>query len=195
MDFEIKKLTPDLLDDWLYFFDHVGFADNGDWPGCYCMCYHWDSQLDEQFDWDTEVYQTKNPRNRNRAIHLIKTGVMQGYLAYHDGKAVGWCNANDKAVYRTVVFDFPWVPSEIGKKVKAIVCFCIAPKLRGYGIASQLLQKICADAKADGYEYIEAYPFTLNEYNQYHGSLSLYKRQGFEAGGETCGCTIVRKYL
>ena len=37
MNIEIKKLTADLLDDWLYFFDNTAFSDNDNWAGCYCM--------------------------------------------------------------------------------------------------------------------------------------------------------------
>jgi len=41
----ICKLTYELLDDWLSYFDKDAFSDNDEWCGCYCMCYHWDSKL------------------------------------------------------------------------------------------------------------------------------------------------------
>lgn len=31
MDIEIEKLTPDLIEDFLYFFDNTAFADNPHW--------------------------------------------------------------------------------------------------------------------------------------------------------------------
>lgn len=40
MEIIIKPLSLDLLDDWLYFFEKVGFADNPEWSGCYCRYYH-----------------------------------------------------------------------------------------------------------------------------------------------------------
>ena len=119
---------------------------------------------------------------------------MQGYLAYLDGKVVGWCNANDKQAYNSVNMDFSFEESEKNKKIKSIVCFCISPNFRGRGIASRLLDKICLDAADDGYEYVEAYPFIKEEYN-YHGSKSMYEKNGFTAYGDDNGCTIVRKYL
>ncbi|MDR0313586.1 MAG: GNAT family N-acetyltransferase [Treponema sp.] len=195
MNFEIKKMSVDLLDDWLHFFDHVGFSDDGDWPGCYCMCYHWNNQLDRRYNWNNEVENRSNSRNRERAIKLIKSGIMQGYLAYNDGNVVGWCNANEKRKYNTVNFEFPWEESEKNEKIKAIVCFCVAPKLRKKGIASQLLKKVYLDAAKDGYRYIEAYPFTKGDNNNYHGPLNLYKNNGFKTYGNIYGCTIVRKYL
>jgi len=194
VNLNIKKLTVDLLDDWLHFFDNVGFSDNGDWPGCYCMCYHWNNKLAEKYDWDTECNKRHGSGNRDRAIKLIKSGKMQGYLAYNDGDVVGWCNINDKKNYNTINFEFPWEESEKDKKIKAIVCFCVDPKLRNKGIASGILEKAYLDAMQDGYSYIEAYPFTGGGNNNYHGPLNLYKKHGFETYGVTNACTIVRKY-
>ena len=120
---------------------------------------------------------------------------MQGYLAYYDGKVTGWCNANEKQIYDSVNFNLPWENPEKNKKIKSIVCFCISPDLRGRGIASQLLEQVCADAAADGYEYVEAYPFDNDANHNYHGSKSMYDKNGFTDFGKENGYTIVRKYL
>ena len=32
----IKRLSPNLLDDFLYFFDDIAFRDNPEWSHCYC---------------------------------------------------------------------------------------------------------------------------------------------------------------
>lgn len=48
MELLIRKLTPELLEDWLSFFDKDAFSDNEDWCGCYCMCYHYDEELDRK---------------------------------------------------------------------------------------------------------------------------------------------------
>ena len=45
-----------------------------------------------------------------------------------------------------------------------------------------------------GYEYVEAYPFVKDEYN-YHGSKSMYEKNGFKVSGKGDGIIIVRKYL
>ena len=185
--FEIKKLTIDLLDDWLAYFDNVAFADNDEWVGCYCMCYHWNETLASQQQWDCS--KTGAAYNRERAIEFIKQGHMQGYLAYRDGTVVGWCNANDKQAYHSVHMDF-----SSKDKVKSIVCFCISPNFRGKGIASKLLDRVCADAAEDGYEYIEAYPFVKDEYT-YHGTKSMYEKNGFIDCGNIKRCTVVRKCL
>jgi GNAT superfamily N-acetyltransferase len=116
-------------------------------------------------------------------------------LAYSEGKAVGWCNANDKQAYNNVNFSLPKDKSEKGKKIKSVVCFCIAPEWRGKGIASRLLETVCADAANDGYEYIEAYPFHHNGNKAYHGPTAMYEKNGFTACGDANGCAIFRKYL
>ena len=33
---EIHPVTAERIDDWVYFFDHDGFADNPAWAACYC---------------------------------------------------------------------------------------------------------------------------------------------------------------
>jgi Acetyltransferases len=191
MNVEIRKLTPDLLDDWLNFFDNIAFSDNDDWSGCYCMCYHWTEELNSKKSWNCGKEDA--PYNRECAINLIKSGKMQGYLAYHDGKVVGWCNANDK--YDSVNIKLPL--DETGKdgRIKSIVCFCIDPNFRGKGIASRLIEKVCADATNDGYDYVEAYPFCDDGNNAYHGPISMYEKNGFKAGGIVYGCIVYRKYL
>ena len=53
----------------------------------------------------------------------------------------------------------------------------------------------CKDAKAEGFELIEAYPFEHNENHAYHGPLSMYKRFGFELCRQIEGCIVCRKFL
>lgn len=76
-----------------------------------------------------------------------------------------------------------------------MVCFCISPYARGKGIATAMLEKICTDAAAEGYNYIEAYPFDHDENNAYHGPRSMYVKHGFEKYKHLDGVTIFRKPL
>ena len=195
MDIVIKKLGINLLDDWLYFFDNIAFTDNKHWSGCYCMCNHWDDQYKKKYNWEIEIEKGVNSISREIAIKLIKNCEMQGYLVYNNENVVGWCNANDKNVYKPIFGDLPWENSEKEEKIKSVLCFCISPQFRNKGIASLILQKICLDAGNDGYKYIEAYPFTKNEENNYQGPLNMYIKNGFKIFGETNPITIVRKYL
>lgn len=38
----IRRLTPDLCEDWLHYFDEIAFKDHGDWGFCYCLEGHLD---------------------------------------------------------------------------------------------------------------------------------------------------------
>lgn len=201
MEIEIRKLTIDLLDDWLSYFDNDAFCDDDNWPGCYCMHFHWNAELDSRNNWDAsldQVYRkTGKADNRGRAIRLIKNGTMQGYLAYHNGKVVGWCNANDKHKYSTVLNSF-FNDTDKELKVKSVVCFTVSSKARGKGVATKLLEKVCADAIEDGYEYIEAYPLCHNKYGPvtFQGSLAMFEKLGFEKSGQIRDdCFIVWKKL
>ncbi len=83
---KVSSLAPELLDHYLSFFDQDAFVDNPDWAGCYCQFYLIDHR---NVDWDS----LPAAQNRQSAIERIAAGKMQGYLAYSDGKAVGWCRA------------------------------------------------------------------------------------------------------
>jgi len=196
MNIEIKKMSVELLDNWLYYFDNIGFSDNEHWSGCYCVCNHWDEKYKKQYTWEAEIKKGINSISREIAINLIKKNEMLGYLAYYNKSVVGWCNANDKDVYKPVFGELPWEDSDKNDKIKAIMCFCISPQFRNKGIASMLLQKICLDASIEGYKYIEAYPLTQKEgYNYYTGPLSMYTKNGFNVYNENGPHIIVRKYL
>ena len=77
MDVKIRKLSPESLGDWLYFFDHDAFCDDGEWAGCYCMCYHWSKELAAKKSWDCSA--EDGPYNRKCAIECIQKGIMQGW--------------------------------------------------------------------------------------------------------------------
>lgn len=184
MDIEIRKLKKELLNDWLNFFDN-----GSSHAGCYCMHYHWKQELEDEFKSKGEV------DGRAYAIKFINESIIQGYLAYYENDVIGWCNTNDKQTYDTVLSKIYWEESEKVKKIKSIFCFNIVPEMRGKGVATHILQKICSDAFDDGYEYIEAYPFINGKNNNYHGSVSMYEKNGFNIHCEYNDCVIVRKYL
>ncbi|WP_424245925.1 GNAT superfamily N-acetyltransferase [Elusimicrobium posterum] len=192
MNIEIRKLTAELLEDWLYFFDNT--SDNSEWSGCYCMAPHWSAALQNEKEWEYSAQGAK--RNRALSQEYIKKGIMQGYLAYHNGKVVGWCNANDKQAYDNVFFVLPWEEAEKDKKIKSIACFFIAPGLRGKAVATQLLEKVCLDAAQEGYDYVEGYPFIKDKNKAYTGPISMYEKNGFTICDNTNDFIIVyRKYL
>ena len=89
MDIEIRTLTKDLKNDYLYLFDNMIHKENPDWSKCYCNDYH--------FLGDVESCTREN--SREMIIYRINENELQGYLVYKENKPIGWCNVNNRANY------------------------------------------------------------------------------------------------
>lgn len=188
----IRPLSPELCKDWLEYFDKIAFQDHEDWAFCYCLEGHLDQKT--QGEW------TDPGERREKAIELIHTGVMQGYLAYLGDTVIGWCNVNDRKNYRYLTEMFREIGYQTEEapdtKVKAIYCFLIAPQYRGKGVAQLLLDRVCEDAARDGYAYIEVYPFADGKLEfQYHGTSKMYERSGFIEAADLNYVKVMRKNL
>jgi len=172
MDITIKSLAKELISDYLDFFNNRAFTDNPPWKGCYCICWQMTKEEEQiQLHDQVDAY-GGGKENYMRALseivaRQITSGALRGYLAYVDGVSIGWCNANDKA-------NFPiesangfrlYAPAE--KREKAIICFEIAPEYRGKDVASALLNRAVADAKAEGYVAVESFPYAHRERDEW----------------------------
>lgn len=194
MELEIKKLTPQNLNDFLTFFETDAHADNPQEDRCYCVC--WSAE-----DHTAPVDLSSPQARRALAVQYVQRGTLQGYLAYAQGRVVGWCNANTKADCQKcsswLRFRRDVLPDAPGVRTKSVFCFTVAPAYRRCGVASQLLQRVCADAAAEGFDYAEAYPncrFT-NVFHDFVGPLSMYEKQGFVPTEKTKTLFVVRKPL
>ena len=189
MDIEIKKLTPELTEDYIRFFDDFP-GETPEERGCYCS-----SWCAEDHREGADCLSTPEKR-RASAIDYISRGTLQGYLAYADGKAVGWCNANTKT---DCVNSFFWfylmkdVPVSAEEKVKSVYCFTVDPAYRGRGIAEGLLRRVCEDAAADGFDVVEGYPNTMLSNVSFMGPRRLYEKLGFEVYMEVNNMSVMRK--
>ena len=186
MDFVIKPLSPELLDDYLFFFDNMVFTEHPDWSKCYCYSFHF-TGTDEQ--WNKED-------NRAAVIKLIKADKMHGYLAYHKDVPVAWCNVNDRVNYERLMSIYN-LDVTIGDKVCSIVCFLVSPEFRRKGIAKLILERIIKDYSLRDYDYLEAYPAVCNSSceKNYKGPLSLYKNHNFRVIKECDNYSVVQRQL
>ena len=197
MDIQIYKLTQDRLGDYLWFFDNVAHSDNPIWAPlgpCYCLDYCSEANAGG----DLREHEVR----RAAAIDYVNRGAIQGYLAYLDGKVVGWCNANRKADCMDCVGWREEISPErhdVGQaqKIKSVFCFTVDPAMRGQGIAEALLRRVIDDAREEGYATVEGYPNRgeSDMYYSYVGPLALYEKLGFAIVGETKRGYIVRKTL
>ena len=90
MNIEIRKLTPELAEDYVNFFDVTPHDVNIDEQKCYCVTW----RSDDSYVGDGDHWFPSRKERRDRAIQFVETGSLQGYLAYKGNEIVGWCNAN-----------------------------------------------------------------------------------------------------
>ena len=203
MEIIIKPLTEELAADYFDFLDNRAFTDNSPWGGCYCTGWQMTKEQEktELLDKMEEGF-TYGDENfirvlREIVIRQIKSKALQGYLAYIDGVSIGWCNANNKSSFPVESANGfrPYAPAE--KKEKAVVCFEISPEYRGKGVATALLNRAVADAKAEGYVAVEGFPQIHTERFEwdYTGPVSLFEKAGFTAITKQDGSIIMRKEL
>jgi GNAT superfamily N-acetyltransferase len=184
--FEIKALAPDLLQDFLNFFESVEFRDHPDWSVCYCYSFHFTGNASQ---WTRE-------NNRAGVIRMISAGQMSGYLAYHQGIAVGWCNVNDRNNYQRMI-QYKDIMEPCEEKICSIVCFVVHPDYRRQGIATRFLERVEYDYRSKGYHWLEAYPGkgNLGQEDHYMGPLPMYLSRGFEITRESDKYYLLRKRL
>ena len=162
------------------------FSENPDWSACYCFSFHFTGTTEQ---WNRE-------ENRSSVIRYITENKMAGYLAYSDNKPVGWCNANNRLNYQSLLkyYDLVYQPDE---KVCSIVCFLISPDYRRKGVAQLILERIYNDYSLSDYDYLEAYPGkgTLSCERHYKGPLSLYEKLDFQIHKEYDDYYVIRKEI
>ena len=195
MDIEIRKLTPDLADEYAHFFDVTPHDVNINEHKCYCVTW----RSDDSYVGDGDHWYPTREERRKRAIQFVKSGSLQGYLAYSDDKIVGWCNANADCQGGVNHLRSYWPIEEYRAdiKVKSIFCFVIAPEVQRMGIATKLLERVCQDAANDGFDFVEAYvnkEFT-DTIHEFRGPLAIYEKCGFIICAEWEGRVVVRKAL
>jgi GNAT superfamily N-acetyltransferase len=194
MDIIIKKLTKELAEDYVHFFDTTPHDYNVDEHKCYCVC--WCSEDSEGKDFSTRE------KRKSYANKYVKENILQGYLAYYNNKIVGWCNANTKSDclkcigWKRNMKSFLTDESNLNIKIKSIFCFVIAPEMKRKGIATKLLERVCKDAVNDGFDFVEAYPKKEFENDiDFLGPIEMYRKNGFVVFYETEENYAVRKQL
>lgn len=170
---EIHALTPERQADFLAFFEGDAFADNPRWGFCFCQFLLVDHRV---VQWNLR---TAN-ENREAACQRIACGQMQGWLAYRDGKVVGWCNAGPRKLFHAL----DEVEEPDAARMGQIGCFVIAKPYRRQGIASALLQAALAGLKAQGLEVVEAMPATEggaapSDAREHYGPRRMFEGAGF----------------
>lgn len=159
---EIRRLTPNELDNFLNFMEGEAFKTNPQWTGCYC-----------QFYLNTAGDEETRENNRQRACDRIRSGTMNGYLAFEGDETIAWVAANRAN-------NFVQLP-KTGDDVARVICFIVAPAHQGRGVAKALLDFAVKDLASQGFKVIEAAPLASDKFESwgYRGKLSTFKKAGF----------------
>lgn len=190
----IKRLMPELKSDYLDFFDNRAFTDGNPNGPCYCTSPNQDEETIKQMVSEFKDNGVKETV-RKYAVNMLDENRIQGYLAFDEDVSIGWCNAADINSYQGFVPDF--ARDNTCGKTMSIVCFEIAPEYRGIGIASAFIERVCADAKANGYVAVEGYAKLYAGRNDFdfQGPIRLYQKAGFEEVARQEGQIVMRKIL
>lgn len=201
----IKELGPAVLADYFGFFDRIyetdpwlNSRDNPWWSGCYCGFF--DSPTPEK-----EVVALGPGERKRLRSERILSGQATGFLAYVDGKVVGWCNAGPRAGYGSLQH-LSVAIEDPTESVGSILCFVVGSQDRRKGVATALLQSACASFKRSSLRYAEGYPRTKpanvdNPYDipeahlNYYGPLQMYLKTGFKIHKQFDKFAAVRKDL
>lgn len=195
MELEIRRIRPEDARAYVEFFDTTPHDDHVPEHTCYCV--NWCAQDHRGLP------EPDRARRREMALEYVQNGTLQGYLALDGGKIIGWCNANTKEDCRHcagllyAVPELQQAPSAREEKVKAVYCFMVAEEYHRQGVARALLRAVCADAKAEGFDAVEAYPHqdADNVTQQYAGPERLYLSEGFHRVAELPTKHVYRKEL
>ena len=182
MDIKVYRLTKDMADDYIDYFGNRAFSDGNIQQGCYCVWHHWTDRHEQE---RSLMPESERPyRKRDYAKELIENGTLNGFVAVHEGKIVGFCNADLKDNYfRLSRENAPnsWIGAAEGDKILSIVCFTVQPDMRRKGIAKAMLDCACKYAAENGYDYVEGYPahgeFSVSDCG---GSVEMYTSRGFD---------------
>ena len=184
---EIHPVSAERLSDFLAFFDGEAFADNPRWGFCYCQFAYVDHS---KVEWKQRTIE----QNRQAACQRIGDGAMRGYLAYRQGKVIGWSNAAP----RTMLDSFADEPDPEAANIGQITCFVVAKGHRNTGVAKALLQAACDGLRAAKLTIAEATanPNAATDAENHHGPLGMYLAAGFAVHRtEDDGYVTVRRSL
>ena len=191
MNITFTRLTPELVDDFLDFFDHDAFPEGDEWANCYC--------LEGHLKGENEI--TDPALRREHAKRLVLEGKLTGYLLRDSdnigSRVIGWVKAGNK---RDFVDPYDMRGLFSGRRrygeVKVLYCIDLVPEYQGKGIAKQAVEQVICDAKTEGYKYVEVYPAAdRSEKRNYRGHAGMYESLGFEVARDKGWYLVMRKRI
>ncbi len=167
---EVLPLTPERFDDLAALFEA-----GGDPRWCWCTFFRVRGR-----DWSNST------AAGNRAELAARAGdePPAGLLAYEGGTVVGWVSVGPRETYDRLTHSRVLGPVD-DTPVWSVVCFVVAKRARGQGVARALLDAAIDHARRHGATHLEAYPADTDgsripAANLYAGTLRMFEDAGFE---------------
>lgn len=166
MQLRIRPLTPELWPDFEDLFGKKGACN-----GCWCMY----CRIGAEY--------RKQPAGKNKAAfrQVVKNGPPPGLLAFHDDRAVGWCQLTPRA--ELPALDRSWRLKQVDDlPVWALSCFYVRIGYRRKGVTRALIAEALKVAKRLKAPALEAYPFdaALSPSASSTGFASTFASAGFK---------------
>ena len=173
-ELEILPLTPDRLPDVAML-----FGQGGDPRFCWCAWYRVRS-----VNFKTTTAEANRTVLQQATNSLAAEGRAPGLLAYRDGEPIGWVSLGPRDDYERLQHSKVLAPVD-DRPVWSIICFVVARRARGQGVARALLGAAIAYARDHGATLLEAYPADTDggripAAHAFKGTVSMFEAAGFE---------------
>ncbi len=154
------------------------FGQGGDPKWCWCAWYRARS-----IDFRTATAEDNRELMESATRAVAAEGRAPGLIAYRNGDPVGWVSVGPREDYDRLQHSKVLGPVD-GRPVWSIVCFVVARRSRGQGIATALLEAAVDYARQHGATVLEAYPVDatsgrVGAAEAFKGTLSMFERAGF----------------
>jgi GNAT superfamily N-acetyltransferase len=168
-DLRVVPLTPERWPDLEALFGRGGAS-----YGCWCMFFRRSS---------TEMAGAKSAENRAALRALAGAEPAPGLLAYDGDEPVGWVGLGPRSGFERLVRSRFLAPVD-DLPAWSIVCFFVARRRRGQGVARALLEGAVAYAREHGAPALEGYArdpggSRLAADGAYTGTVSMFRAAGF----------------
>ena len=138
-----KPLTTDQWEDFVTL-----FGERGACGGCWCMLWRLARKAFEA---------QKGEGNKLAMKAIVESGEIPGILAFHNGRAVGWCAIAPRSSYPALARSRILKPID-DRPCWSVSCLFIDKSFRKKGVSTALLKAATEYAKSQGAELVEGYP-------------------------------------
>lgn len=136
----------------------------------YCWCMAWRATKEELKD-------TSSPSRKKQMLGRIDGGVPVGLVGYLEGEPVAWVSIAPKDTYLRL----GGPETKPGEVVWSLACMYARRKLRGQGLAHQLIAAALRHARKEGATIVEAYPVAPDSPSyRFMGFIGAFEAAGFE---------------